>query len=244
MSETQPYLAIIPCLNGGDLIGATIARTRAEGLPVLVVDDGSTDNTAEVAGAEATYLVRHERNHGKGRALRTGFQWSREHGFTAAVTLDADGQHDPASIRGLVETFERTGAAMVIGARFQKGPREPGTPWVRHVSNRVSSTLIRAVLGARVDDIQCGFRVYRLGAIESLRARHDGFAFETEIVALAVKRGLTIANHAIRCYYPDGTKRSHYRPLADSWEIAKVVCRARFGRNAWENADAQDPGRG
>lgn len=228
MSETPRYLIIIPCYNGGDLLVHTLRKAREQDYPILVVDDGSSDNTSEVARSQQVHLASHERNQGKGRALRTGWEWGRERGFQAAVTLDADGQHDPAAIPQFIATFEKSGYHIVVGSRFGSGERAPETPWIRHVSNRLSTGLIRAVTGLGVQDIQCGYRIYDLNAIATLPLSHNGFAMETEILILAKQAGLQLGNQPIPSHYPHGIKRSHYRPVADSWEIAKTVGRIRL----------------
>lgn len=230
MPEPYTYLIIIPCFNGGDLLGKTLEKVKSCGLPVLVVDDGSADSTSEVARDAGVAVVRHEQNRGKGRALRTGFDWARKKGYRAALTLDADGQHDPGMIPELIAKFERDGYHILVGSRFSGGKWQEGTPWVRQISNTLSTAFIQRIIGSRVDDIQSGYRIYDLEAIARLPLEHDGFAMETEVIARAAREGLKMGNHPIPCHYPEGTRRSHYRPLADSWEIAKVVWRVRFGR--------------
>lgn len=243
MPGSKRYIIIIPCYNGGDLLENTLPRAQEAGYPILVVDDGSSDKTSSVAESQGVYLVRHEKNRGKGRALRTGFTWALEHNYEAAVTLDADGQHDPSVIPELIATFEREGYHIIVGSRFSGGRREEGTPWLRHASNTLSTAFIRWLTGAKIEDIQSGFRIYDLASVTSLPLEHDGFAMETEVIARAAQSGMRMGNHPIPCHYPEGTRRSHYRPLADSWEIAKVVCRVRFGRRHG-GVNGQDTRRG
>jgi hypothetical protein len=102
-------------------------------------------------------------------------------------------------------------------------------PRVRYLSNTLSSALISALIGARLSDIQCGYRLYDVAAFQRVPTEESGFNLETEIVARAVRMGVTVGEVPVRCLYPEGVARSHYRTLYDSWQIARVAMRGRRG---------------
>ena len=215
---------LIPVFNGGSVITEVIGRCRMHDLPVIVVDDGSTDGTLErVARLEVDQLVRQESNRGKGFALRSGFESARRAGYEAVVTLDADGQHRPEEVPKFLDCYDRTDADIIVGDRF--GDREylKRMPWQRVLSNRISSALIRTLCRLPIRDVQCGFRLYRLASVGSLASVAEGFEYETEVLLQARARNLRLENIPVRCEYPQGTVRSQYRAVFHSWQIARVV---------------------
>ena len=231
MSAPAPIAAAIPAYQAAPFVGDVIRRTM-ELLPdVLVVDDGSTDGTAEVAREAGALVMSHGKNRGKGKALSTAFGQLFRQGHRAVVTLDADGQHVPEQIPLLVEAF-RQGADLVLGCRDRLFG-EMGR--VRRNSNRVSSRLISAVAGRRLNDVQCGFRLYTervLGATGFPEPRYEA---ESAVVVRAARMGFLITAVPITLGYTDGRSTSHYRPVIDSLRIAAAVTRARLETVGWTN---------
>jgi len=226
--ETQPVALLIPVYNGAETLEAVLERCKALHLPVIVVDDGSTDGTPDiVAGTGVDHFTRQERNQGKGRALQSGFQLALQAGYDAVVSLDADGQHRPEEAPKFLERFQQGGADILVGNRFGDEEYLRRMPWQRVMSNRLSSAVIRSLGGLPVRDVQCGFRLYRLSAVCALEWRSSGFEFETEILLDARRAGCRMDNVPIRCEYPQGTDKSRYNALRDSWRIARVVLRNR-----------------
>lgn len=222
MSESVALL--IPVYNGADTLGDVIRRCKALDMPVLIVDDGSTDGSAQVAReAGADMIQSHPVNRGKGAALKTGLNFSRGKDFEAVISLDADGQHVPDEAVKFVQRYREGFRGILVGNRFEDEEYLQRMPALRAVSNRVSSDLIRWLAAVPIQDIQCGFRLYRLDAIQSLNSHCDGFEFETEILLQAASSGLPLGNVPIRCEYPEGTVHSRYRPVSDSWKVAKIV---------------------
>ncbi len=226
-SEIRQEIALlIPAYNAESSLGDVLEDVLALGLPVLVVNDGSTDATQRVAQGKPVWrVVSHERNRGKGAALKTGFAVAREAGFSHVLTLDADGQHPVEAIPTFLETCRNRPEAILVGNRFS-GETIRAMPWVRRFSNTCSSTLISLAARTRIPDAQCGMRVYPLRIIEKIELHSDGYALETEVLVKAGRRGTVVANIPISCHYPDGTSTSRYRAFADSWRIAKVILRA------------------
>lgn len=200
-----------------------LRRCKEQGLPVVVVDDGSTDGTSERVESEgADWILRHPANLGKGQALRDGLQSARDRGFEAAISLDADGQHLPEEIPKFLDRYSLGSADIIVGNRFGDQEYLRRMPGVRAFSNRFSSYLIRKFGRLPILDIQCGFRLYRLEPVLALGCQSTGFEFETEVLLRAAVRGCRLENVSIRCEYPEGTVRSRYRALKDSWRIYQV----------------------
>ena len=216
----EPRVVVVaPTFNNAATLRDVLHRIAATGLPMIVVDDGSTDDTPAVLREFHRVLPRsvvltHDRNRGKAAALQTGFDAAREHGHTHAVTIDTDGQLDPEQIPDLVDAARRHPHALVIGARDD---RRSDYPARSRLGRRLSNLFIRMESGARVEDSQCGFRVYPLGLLSAVRPRAGRYAFETEIVTRAGWAGCPIVQVPVECRYPPGEERvSHFRPWVDS----------------------------
>lgn len=216
---------IIPALNAERTLGPVIAQSREQHEPVLVIDDGSTDRTSDVARDAGATVLRHDVNRGKGGALKRGFAWALENGFDGVITLDADGQHLPSEIPKFLAAREETGGDLIIGGRShlfaQMLPR-------RRMANRFSAWCIAKTSGARVTDSQSGFRFYSAALLRSIQLRTDGFDLESEVIVRAGRRGLKIVTIPIELGFVDGLSTSHYKPLKDTLRIAWTVWRARF----------------
>lgn len=214
---------VVPAFRAARTVGEVVARVRraAPGATVLVVDDGSDDDTAGRALAAGAAVASHEINLGKGRALATGLAAALAlEGMRFAVTLDADGQHPPEAIPALLAPVERGEADLVIGARR----RAPGVmPLGRRCTNWLSSTLVSRAVGRRVPDSQSGFRAMTRAV--AARVRPDGarYEFETEFLFAAAAAGFRIGAAEIPTVYPGG--RSHFRHVRDTLRLARVFLR-------------------
>ena len=215
--------ATIPAYEAASSVGDVVRRTLAVLEDLLVVDDGSCDETAaeaRKAGAEVHVLPR---NAGKGVALHAAFAILLSRGFDAVVTLDADGQHLPEEIPRLLEA--REGADLVLGTRAHLFADMSA---LRRASNRLSSFAISALAGRRLPDIQTGFRLYTRRLLESTGFPEHRFDAESAVVVRAARRGLVLRLVPIRLGFADGRVTSHYRPVVDSLRIARAVVRARL----------------
>jgi glycosyltransferase involved in cell wall biosynthesis len=213
-------IAVVPAFDEAARIGAVVRKARTH-LPVLVVDDGSTDETAAVAEAAGATVVRLRPNQGKGAALRAGFRWAVEQGADAALTLDADGQHDPAEIPALLEARGRTGAELVIGRRnFRQMPP------IRRLANVVGAWAVSWAVGRHIPDNQSGFRLVGLRLMEAMQASTEsGFEFEVEMIATAVRHGWSVEWVPIRTIYAG--QPSHIRPWRHFASFIRIVRAAR-----------------
>ena len=225
----EPFnpVVVAPTYDNARTLPDIVRGVAALGLPLIVVNDGSTDATATLlADADAASrrggggsgdgftVLTHPRNRGKAAALRTGFAHAAAAGYTHAVTIDTDGQHDPAEIPRLLERARREPAALVLGLRDQSAP---GYPSKSRLGRRMSNLFIRMESGVRVEDSQCGLRVYPLGLVGAVRCGAGRFGFETEIVTRAAWAGCPVVEVPVACrYLPPGERVSHLNPFLDT----------------------------
>jgi UDP-N-acetylglucosamine---dolichyl-phosphate N-acetylglucosaminyltransferase len=213
-------LALIPGYQEGPRISTVVEGARVH-LPVLVVDDGSTDDTADRAKAAGAIVLRQEPNAGKGAALRAGFRYALERNADAVVTLDADGQHDPAEIPAFLAAFDAGRPELVIGQR-DFGSMPP----VRRLSNTLGGWVFSAAIGRRVDDNQSGYRLIGRRLMTALLdSDESGFEFEVEMIARCIALGLPLTDVPIRTIY--GGEPSHIRPWRHFTEFVRVSRDAR-----------------
>jgi glycosyltransferase involved in cell wall biosynthesis len=216
--------AAIPAYQASASVGDVVRRTRDVLPEVLVVDDGSSDATAEAARGAGAELVTHGVNRGKGAALVTAFRTLFARGCDAVVTLDADGQHLPEEIPNLLGAA-REGADLVLGTRAHLFDEMVAA---RRVANRLSSWAISWAAGQPLSDVQTGFRLYTRRLVEATGFPETRFDAESAVVVRACRRGFRVVTVPVRLGFADGRTTSHYRPLVDSLRIARSVVRARL----------------
>lgn len=214
---------VVPTYNNASTLHDILQRIAALGLPMIVVNDGSTDRTGQVLHdwlAEvkqrdlAALVLTHERNRGKAAALLTGFAAAIEQGYTHAITIDTDGQLDPEEIPLLLSAAQESPCALVLGTRDDTKHDYPARS---RLGRRLSNAAIRWESGVRISDSQCGLRVYPLGLIQSVPCRASRFAFEAEIITRAGWAGCPVIEVPVTCrYFPPGKRVSHFRPILDS----------------------------
>jgi len=216
----ETILALIPGYQEGPRIAAVVDGARTH-LQVVVVDDGSTDDTAAQAEAAGATVLRQRPNAGKGAAIRMGFRYALERGAVAVVTLDADGQHDPAEIPAFLAAFEASRPELIIGRR-DFGSMPP----VRRLSNTLGGWVFSAAVGRRVADNQSGYRLIGRRLMTALLdSDESGFEFEVEMIARCIALGLPMADVPIRTIYAG--EPSHIRPWAHFTSFLRVSRDAR-----------------
>jgi len=219
-TEERPILALIPAYEEAPRIGEVVEAARLY-LPVVVIDDGSTDATSDRARQAGATVIRQEPNAGKGAALRAGFRHALEAGAPAVVTLDADGQHDPAEIPVFLERFVDRRAGLIIGQR-DLGAMPP----VRRLSNRIGGMALGVALGRSVPDNQSGYRLIGRTLMRALLDSDErGFEFEVEMIARCLALGLPLDSVPIRTIYAG--EPSHIRPWRHFTEFVRVSRKAR-----------------
>ena len=193
---------------------------------MVVVDDGSTDDTAQVARAAGATCLTSESNCGKGAALRKGVAYAHAEDFTHVITVDGDGQHMAADLPALIDVSRKTGADMVIGARpFDRALM----PRARFYSKtRVGSRLTSAMVGREILDSQCGLRMLRLDKLSKLKLRSQRYEFEMEVLIKMARSGCTIAHAPIHMVYDNGHARSKMKPIRDTVRICLCAFAFRF----------------
>jgi hypothetical protein len=237
LAATVRPIAIAPTFNHVATLIGVLTRVEAAGVPIVAVNDGSTDGTAAALAAwmsrphdVAVHLVTHPRNRGKAQALRSGFDEAARLGFTHALTIDTDGQHDPSDIPALLRTAESNPDDLVLGERSDKLAHYPRSSMI---GRRLTNLAIRLACGVRVGDSQCGMRVYPLRMVQSVPCRGQRYAFESEIITRAAWGGWGIRRVPVSSWYPPpGSHISHFRGFKDSMQWVRLQCRL-LSRALW-----------
>jgi len=215
--------AVIPAYQAAATIGEVVAGARRYVGRIVVVDDGSSDDTAGRAAAAGAEVVRHAANAGKGAALTTGLRALAAGGVARAVTLDADGQHLPAQIPVLLAASDAAPQAIVVGVRRKAGHT---IARLNRLGNWIADGVLRALAGRALPDTQSGFRVYPVGATLGLGVRGRRYDFETEVLLRAARRGIPLVGVPVDVHYPPVAERvSHFRPGRDTLRIVETVLR-------------------
>jgi glycosyltransferase involved in cell wall biosynthesis len=214
--------ALVPGYDVESTVAAVVDGTRQHVEHVLVVDDGSSDRTAEVARAAGAETVSHGENRGKGAALRTGLVRLLAHGFTHAFTLDGDGQHLADEMPPLLRESAKNPKAIVVGARRIE-PTQKVEP-VKRFGNGFADWWVSLAAGVELRDTQSGFRVYPIATVLELGTRAERFEFESEVLILAARRSIPLHSLEIAVHYPPpGERVSHYEPWRDTCRIIFTV---------------------
>jgi glycosyltransferase involved in cell wall biosynthesis len=219
------YCVLIPAYNAGHTLGPLVQSVKTQGLPVVVIDDGSRDNTAAVAAQQGALVISHLQNQGKGLALRTGFDHALRGAYDGIITMDGDGQHDPAEIPHLIKEGERQHAGIVVGDRMANGHRMPPS---RQWTNRVMSRIISTISRQQIPDSQCGFRLIRREVLQQVPLRSRCFEIESELLLAAAARKWKIVSVPVRAIYEGHP--SHIRPVRDGLRFVWLIALALLGR--------------
>lgn len=213
-------IALIPAYNEAARVADVVRAARAH-LPVWVVDDGSTDDTAARAQDAGATVLRQTSNLGKGAALQTGFRRALAEGMEAVLTIDADGQHDPTEMPKFLEAYATQRADLIIGARdFRQ------IPWVRRLANTLGRRSFSWALGQPILDNQSGYRLISRRLLQAtLNSRERGFEFEVEMIVTCVARGFELRWVPIRTIYAD--EPSHINPWHHTVNFIRLVWRTR-----------------
>lgn len=215
--------AVIPAFNEAGAIGSVVTGIRGIVDQVFVVDDGSADETSRRAAEAGASVLRHQRNAGKGNAVRTGLTRVMEGPFTHVLLLDGDMQHLPAEAATLINAAAESGADAVLGERRFFRENMPAS---RYHANRLGSVVLSWFIGVRLRDTQCGFRIFRIDALRRLRLRATGYEIETEMLVKVRRRGGRLASVPITAVY--GNEQSKLRPVRDTTRTCFLAVYYRF----------------
>jgi len=218
---TPAIAVVIPAYNHGRQLRDVLAKTLRFGFPVFVVDDGSTDSTRQIlASFSQVTVIRHDNNRGKGVSLLRGLSFALKVA-DYAITLDADGQHNPDDIPSLVQAVQEGKRPLVLGKR--SGMEHANVPWTSRWGRRFSNFWVWASCGKWISDSQSGFRLYPLPETLGLGARSKRFQFEVEVLVRAVWSGIPILEVPVQAIYgPVEERISHFRPWLDFWRNTKT----------------------
>ncbi len=218
--EHTKVAVVIPAYNEQETVREVVERAKDHANLVIVVDDGSTDATARAASSAGATVLRHDENKGKWAALRRGVGEALRLGADVVVTMDADGQHLPEEIPSLLSALDQ--ADVAVGSRSRGG-----MPFIRRLSNAITTGILRFVFGVRVRDSQCGFRAYRRRAAEVLlTVESDGFEGETESLVRLAKAGMRFADVPVSTIYAG--EQSKIKATRDIYRFLKTVVKLRL----------------
>lgn len=216
-------MAVVPAYNEAAFIEEVVRGAAAHVAGVVVVDDGSSDETAEVARAAGAHVVALPANKGKGSAVRAGLEYLATTDATHALLMDGDMQHRPDEIPRLVDTARRSGAALVVGARVF---RREAMPASRYWANVIGSRALSTLMGVRLADTQSGFRLLSLDALRQLDLTGRGYEIETEMIVKLARRGATVVGVPVSAVYNES--RSKLRPVRDTTRNVLLAIFYRF----------------
>lgn len=202
--------ALIPALNEEATIGEVVSRITPHVDRVIVVDDGSGDGTAAAARTAGAEVIVHERNAGKGQAVRSGLRRILEADYTHVLLLDGDLQHLPEEAPRLIDAARETGADLVVGERQFRRDEMPAS---RYHANRIGSRALSGFMGVPLADTQCGYRLFRTGTVRRMKLRATGYDIETEMLVKLGRLGGRIEHVPVTAVYG---ARSKLRPVRDT----------------------------
>lgn len=214
--------AIIPTYNEAATLGNLIKDLRQLNLPVCVVDDGSADNSAEIARQAGAEVLRNETNQGKGAALIQGFHYALIKGYDAAITMDGDGQHLASDIPRFLGVAADPHTGIIIGNRMDQ---VKNMPWIRVLTNRFMSWLISRLCRQAIPDSQCGFRLIKKEVLEKVRLSTRKFETESEILIETARLGLRIRSVPIKTIYRNEV--SYVNPISDTLRFIRFIARCK-----------------
>jgi glycosyltransferase involved in cell wall biosynthesis len=211
---------VIPTYNNAGTLSKVIFAVLEYTSEVLVVNDGSTDDTSQIVNAfgEKLNFIEFKKNKGKGKALREGFRWALGHGYEYVISIDSDGQHFADDLPQFLDYIEQNGPALLIGSRNMTGENVPGKS---SFGNNFSNFWFRVETGLKLDDTQSGFRMYPVKAMEKIQFFTRRFEFEVEVIVKAAWRGIDVVNVPVKVHYdPPSERVTHFRPFQDFTRIS------------------------
>lgn len=219
---------LIPAYNESATIAAITNRCLSYLPHVIVLNDGSLDDTVEQVATTSAVVFSSQTNRGKGATLLKGFELAVERNYRGVITLDADGQHDPDDLPHFLALIQRYSHDIIIGARHKN---RASAPRLRLFANKLADFFISCAARKRVRDTQSGYRYYPVSFLKKYISHSSitkRFGFEADILIAAMQAKLSVHYVDIASCYPVGARASHYRVSKDTWEIAKVVVRRMF----------------
>jgi len=218
----KTFLVLIPAYNAGLTISELIKKTSkfVNKSDIVVVDDGSKDQTFAIAQKAGAVVLKHKRNKGKGEALKTGFRYALEQNYHALITMDADLQHDPESIPDFIRMADST-SGIIIGTRKRNLEILPFARWL---TNNLTSAIVSVLSGQSIRDSQSGYRLIWTHVLKDLKLESKKYDLESEILIKAKRKGFKISEIPIKTIYGGG--KSFINPLIDTGRFIKLMWRS------------------
>jgi len=216
---------VIPAHNEARAISSLVKKIVELSYDVIVIDDGSIDDTPILAKSQGALVISTHKKSGKGNALRLGFTLAVGQAYDALITLDGDGQHSPSDIANFLESYEKGHADIINGNRMYN---PSGMPWLRRMTNAFMSWIISLICKQKIEDTQCGFRLITTKVLKSIDLKCNDFEIETEILIKACRKGFRVASVPIQSIYRDEV--SKIRPLGDTLRFIRYISTEIFKR--------------
>jgi len=210
---------VIPTYNESNSIADLVNQIKKQGLEAVVIDDGSLDNTSDIALSNGATVIRNNRNEGKGASLIRGFDHALTNAFDAIITMDGDGQHLPGEIPIFLKVAANSKSNVLIGNRMTS---TKNMPLIRMVTNRIMSWFISLVARQYIPDTQCGFRLIKKEVLEKLKLATRKYETESELLIKASRLGFKIDSLPIRTVYSVNEK-SQINPLRDTFRFIRYI---------------------
>jgi len=215
---------VMPAYNEAKTIGDLVRAVRHYVPDVVVINDGSSDDTQAVAAKSGAVVLSNKKNSGKGAALRRGFDYALRNNYDALVIMDADGQHIPQDLPAIVQAgFSSPDIGAVVGNRVAN-PQNMPVP--RFLTNVLMSLVVSMICKQTIPDSQCGFKFLKCGALKGMRLISSHYDIETEILIKVARQGLRIRSVPIRCVYAG--QKSFINPVIDTWRFLVLLVRLTF----------------
>ncbi|MBU1090762.1 MAG: glycosyltransferase family 2 protein [Candidatus Omnitrophica bacterium] len=209
---------VIPAYNEARTIGEVIKRIRNLNLDLIIVDDGSLDNTSEVAKIAGATVIKNTSNEGKGSSLIKGFSYALKNNFDAVISMDADGQHHADDISNFIDLAKKSDSGILIGNRMQE---TKDMPWLRIQTNKTMSWFISLLTRQKIYDSQCGFRLIKREVLEKIKLNTNKYETESEMLVKAARLGFKIESVPIRTIYAEET--SQINPFIDTLRFFRFL---------------------
>jgi glycosyltransferase involved in cell wall biosynthesis len=225
--ETLKPCVIIPAHNEANTIAGLISQVRRLNLAPVVIDDGSTDDTADIAEKNGATVIRNAQNQGKGSALVSGFKYCLKNNFDSAITMDGDGQHLPEDIPGFIDlASKKEDIGIIIGNRMAN---RRNMPFIRVLTNKFMSWLLSTIIKQKIYDSQCGFRLIKRKVLEKLSLKTHKFEIESEMILEAARIKARIESIPIQTVYR--AERSHINPFIDTLRFFSFIFKKLLRKN-------------
>lgn len=210
------WCVVIPARNEARAIGPLVEALRKKQLDVFVIDDCSSDGTAEIAQSRGANVLRNEQRRGKGGSLKRGFEHVSKLPYDGVFVLDGDGQHDPEDLPGFFKIAEKNPRCLISGDRMKNSQ---GMPFVRLCTNKFMSWMISLACGQKIPDTQCGYRYLSMSTLKEIKLESNDFEIESEMLIQASRAHIPIFSAPVRTIY--GQEKSKIQPFQDTVRFFK-----------------------